>query len=395
MCVVNDSQLLALRLRRGFNAGMKYFIGVVCATLVVIPIISEALTLRASDQPTVGSQEKIVGDLYIAGGNVTSSGSIAGDLVTAGGSILLNGEVKNDILAGGGTVTILGKALDDVRVFGGNVIVTSDIVGDLIVAGGNVQVTGKVGGDALLAGGSVTLDAPVAGNVKIAAGEVRINAPIAGSVEVQADRVTLGSAAAITGDFSYHAATEAKVESGAKVTGVTTYTPRVDVREGLKQGVIAFLSLWFVLKFLMLLVGAFVFGLAFKRYGEELTKRSLATPVPEFFTGLVTVIVLPIISAILIGTVVGVPLGVLGFLAFFVLMTAIGLVTPVVLGNMLSVWLFKGTGETTWKTILLGVVVFYIAGFIPFVGWLARTFFFLLTLGASLRLKWDMTKEWR
>ncbi len=374
---------------------MKTHLYIIGVLLALIPISASALTLRASDQPTVAPTEKIVGDMYMAGGNVTSSGSIGGDLVTAGGSVLLNGEVKSDILAAGGTVTILGKALDDVRAFGGNVIITSDIVGDLIAAGGNVQVTGKIGGDAILAGGAVTLEAPVIGNVKIAGGEVRINAPITGNVEVQADRVILGSAAAITGDFSYHAATEAKIESGAVVTGKTDYTPRVDVREGLKQGVIAFLSLWFVLKFLMLLVGAMVFGLAFKRYGVELTKRSLANPVPEFFTGLVTVIVLPIISAVLIGTVVGVPLGVIGFLAFFILMTAIGLITPVVLGNMLSVWLWKGTGETTWKTILLGVVVFYIAGFLPFVGWLARTFFFLLTLGAALRLKWDVAKEWR
>ncbi len=388
------NHLLALSAGQGFNAPMKAFIGIVCA-LLVIPISSQALELRASDQPSVAPQEKIVGDLYMAGGNVTSSGSIAGDLVTAGGSVLLNGEVKNDILAGGGTVTILGKALDDVRVFGGNVIVTSDIVGDLVAAGGNVQVTGKIGGDALLAGGAVTLDAPVTGNVKIAGGEVRINASISGNVEVQADRVILGPNAAIKGDFSYHAATPAQVDGGATVTGKTDYTPRVDVREGLKQGFIAFLSLWFVLKFLMLLVGALVFGLAFKKYSEELTKRSLANPIPEFFTGLVTVIVLPIISAVLIGTVIGIPLGALGFLTFFILMTAIGLITPVVLGNMLSVWLFKGTGETTWKTILLGVVVFYIAGFIPFVGWLARTFFFLLTLGASLRFKWELTKDWR
>ncbi len=374
---------------------MKNHYIVIGVLLALLPISVSALELRASDQPSVAPAEKIVGDLYMAGGSVTSSGSIAGDLVTAGGSVLLNGEVKSDILAAGGTVTILGKAFDDVRVFGGNVIITSDIVGDLVAAGGNVQVTGKIGGDALLAGGSVTLEAPVAGNLKIAGGEVRINAPITGNVEVQADRVILGSSAAIKGNFSYHAATQAQMDSGAVVTGTIDYTPRVDVREGLKQGVIAFLSLWFVLKFLMLLVGAMVFGLAFKKYGEELTKRSLANPMPEFFTGLVTVIVLPIISAVLIGTIVGIPLGTLGFLAFFILMTAIGLITPVVLGNMLSVWLFKSTGETTWKTILLGVVVFYIAGFIPFVGWLARTFFFLLTLGASLRLKWELTKEWR
>lgn len=373
---------------------MKKLIGVVCV-LLIIPIISHGLELRASDQPNVGAQEKIVGDLYIVGGNVTSSGVVSGDLVTAGGSVLLNGEVKSDILAAGGTVTVLGKALDDVRVFGGNVIVTSDVTGDVIVAGGNVQVAGKVGGDVMAAGGAVSIDAPVAGNVRVAGGEVRINAPITGNVEVQADKVSLGSTAKIGGVFMYHAATQAQIADGAEIKGETTYTPRVDVREGLKQGFIAFLSLWFVLKFLMLLTGAMVLGLFFKKYFDELTKRSLQEPMPEFVTGLVTVIVLPIMSAILVATVIGMPLGIIGFTSFIGMMIFGGLIAPILLGNMLSVWLFKKTGETSWKTILLGVVVFYVAGFIPFVGWLARTFFVLLALGAALRIKWSVAKEWR
>lgn len=373
---------------------MKKLLGFACI-LLVTPLISFGLELRASDQPSVTAQEKIVGDMYMAGGNVTSSGNIAGDLITVGGSVLLNGEVKSDVLAGGGTVTILGKVLDDVRVFGGNVIVTSDIVGDLIAAGGNVQVTGKVGGDVILVGGAVTLDAPVMGSVRVYGGEVRINAPIAGNLDVQADRVSVGPLSLVTGDFAYHAATEARLENGAQVKGKTIYTPRVNVREGLKQGVIAFLSLWFVLKFLMLLVGALVFGLFFKKYWNELTKRSLAAPMPEFVTGLVTVIVLPIISAVLIATFVGMPLGFLGLLIFSAMMIFGGLIAPVILGNMLSIWLFKKSGETSWKTILLGVVVFYVAGFIPFVGWLARTFFLLLAIGAALRFKWGIAKEWR
>lgn len=374
---------------------MKKCIGILLVGLLVIPIISEALVLRASDQATVGQAEKIAGDVYLAGGNVSNAGTISGDLVTAGGSVLLNGEVKNDVLASGGTVTILGKVLDDVRAFGGNVIVTSDVSGDIIVAGGNVHVAGKVGGNIIAAGGAVSIEAPVEGNVRVAGGEVRINAPIKGTLEVQADRVVLGSSAKIGGDFSYHAATQAQIENGAEVKGETTFTPRVDVREGLKQGIIAFLSLWFVLKFLMLLTGAMALGLFFKKYFDELTKRSLQEPVPEFMTGLATVIVLPIISAVLIGTVIGIPLGVIGLITFVAMMIFGGLIAPILLGNMLAVWLFKKTGETSWKTILLGVVVFYIAAFIPFVGWLARTFFLLLALGAALRIKWGIAREWR
>jgi cytoskeletal protein CcmA (bactofilin family) len=341
------------------------------------PLIATAAELRVGDRSSVSADEQIGENLYIAGGTVTSAGSVLKDMLAAGGSVLVNGDIAADFAALGGSIGIFGP-----------------VAGDALAIGGNVHLGGPVGGDVLLAGGVVRVDAPVKGDLTLAAADAYINAPVGGNVTIEADTLTLGSKADIAGALTYRAASEARIEQGAKVRGETFFTPRADIRQGLKQGIITFLSFWFIVRFLMLLAGALFFGLIFKRYSEELVKRSLMEPVPGFLAGLVTVIVLPIVSGILIATLVGVPLGIIGFLALMIGVVFAHLIAPVLLGSMLAVWLFKKTGEVSWKTILLGVVVFYIAGFIPFVGWIARGFFVLLAIGATLRFKIQLAKPW-
>jgi cytoskeletal protein CcmA (bactofilin family) len=366
------------------------------ALLLLFPVLALALEMRAHDQPTIGANETIAGDIYIAGGSVTHLGKVEGDFVGAGGTVLVQGPVGADVMVSGGTVTVVGPVADDVRVAGGNVTVNSLVTGDVVAFGGQLTIAGHIGGDVVAYGGTIRIDAPVTGDVRLGGGNIYINAPIAGTVRIDAaEKVTLGQSAAIAGDLIYSSASEASVENGARVEGATAYTPRPDIREAATEGLIAFLSLWFIAKFFMMLVAAMLVGLIFKRYATELGRRALVQPLPEFATGLVTVIVLPIISGILLVTIVGIPLGLLGLFLFAAMLVFGGIIAPIVLGSLLNSWIFTKPIEVSWKTILMGVAAFYLAGFVPFVGTLARLFFFFLALGAALRFKWGMAKEWR
>ena len=271
----------------------------------------------------------------------------------------------------------------------------SDVGGDVIVFGGQVHISGTIKGDLITYGGTVLMDAAVSGKARIGGGDIHINGSIAENTQVQAENVALGSGAVLAGDFEYSAVKEVVKENGAQVVGKETFTPNPDFRKAAKQGVIAFLSLWFFLKFLMLTAGALVIGLFFRKYATELGLRSLAEPVPQAVTGIVTLIVLPVISGILMVSVIGLPLGILGMLSWAALVMTGHLVAPIVLGSLLFAWILHKPIEVNWKTILVGSFVFYFIGFIPFVGWLARTFFLILTVGAMLRMKWRIAKEWR
>ncbi|TSC85569.1 MAG: hypothetical protein G01um10148_955 [Parcubacteria group bacterium Gr01-1014_8] len=374
----------------------KKFLAAGAVALVLIPVAVFAATFRTGEQPTIPSGTTINDDLYIAGGNVTHAGVVTGDLIAAGGSVLVSGDVRGDALVSGGNVTILGAVSDDVRAAGGNVVINGAVSSDVVAVGGQLTIAGPgIGGDVLAAGGTVRIDAPVVGDVLITGGDVFINAPIKGKVDIEADKVTIGSAAVIAGDLTYRAGKEATIEEGAQVKGTTTHTLRADIGRAAKKGIAAFVSAWLVMKLLMLLAGAYAFFYLFKKYTETIVRDSLSDPMSQLGRGLVSFIVWPVAGVILLATVVGMPLGIMALLGYGILLIFAHIMAPIAIGSLLYAWATKSAYQVTWQTILLGVVAYFVLGFVPIVGWIIRFAFMLLVLGAGLSLKWNLAKEWR
>lgn len=365
-----------------------------------IPLISFAAEFRTGDQPSFPEGESLVNDLYMAGGNVSASGSVQGDLVAAGGNMLLNGDVSADVLAAGGTISVSGEVGGDLRFGGGQVMVQGLILGDVVGGGGQVSLMGPgIGGDVAVGGGMVTLEAPVAGTVHLGGGEVRINAPITGNVFVKAEKLTLGPKAVLAGNLTYSAQDAATMEEGAVVRGTTTFEEgkgHSAAKAGAAAALATLFTLWMLAKVGMLLVGAFAIGYFFKRYSRELVATAAMQPWMEMLRGLIFVIVVPVVSVIFLATIIGIPLGVLGLLAYGATMIFISLAAPIVAGSIAHKLIWKPTAyEVNWKTILLGVAIYFVLGLIPFIGWIAKFALCILTLGAALNIKWGVVKEWR
>ncbi len=363
---------------------------------LIIPVAVFSAEFRAGDQPSVGLSERIDNDVYMAGGNVTSAGSVSGDLLVGGGSITISGEVGGDITALGGNIAILSNVGDDIRVGGGNITIQGKVAGDVIVGGGQVTVGGAgVGGDVIIGGGVVRIDAPVEGGLKIGGGNIYINAPIKGDIIIyDADKVTLGKSAVISSNIKYKAKEELTKEDGAVVSGEVSFeeSKRKKVSPALFAGLI---TLWILGKFLILLASALVIGLVFRRYVKEAIAKAVTRPLLELGRGLVVFAALPVLSVLMLVTILGIPFGILGILAFMILIMFSWIVAPIILGSVVHHYYFKGETEVSWKTILLGVFIFQILCIVPLLGWLVRAFAVLVALGAIVAIKWQVAREWR
>lgn len=364
------------------------------AFLALVPLFAAAATFRTGDAVTMRAGE-ILEDVYAAAGTVSSGGSINGDLYAGGGTILVTGPVSADAVLGGGTITVTSAIGDDLRVGGGTIVVQGAVGGDVVAGGGQIHLAGsRIGGDVLAGGGIVRIDVPVGQDVRIGGGEVYINAPVAGNVDIEAEKITIGSEAIISGNLTYKSPNEAIIESGAQVRGETTYTPSSH-RSGASVALGAFVSVALFIKLLMMATGALFFGLLFNRYSTSLVRHAFAKPLPELGRGLVAFIVLPVVSVLLLITLVGLPLGLLGLVSFTALTIFSCLMAPVLLGSFIYQWFKKGEYVVTWKSILVGVLAYCVIGFVPIVGWLVQAALFLLVLGTNIALKWRLLKEWR
>lgn len=358
-----------------------------------MPTLGRAAEVRAGDQPSVKEEERLTEDIYIAGGNVTSAGALGADLIAAGGTVLVSGDVAADLAAAAGSVTVLGNVGDDVRAAGGNILLRSEVGGDVVLAGGQLNIGGSIAGDLLAGGGAVRVDAPVSGNVRIGGGDVYLNSAISGNVEVYTDKLTLGKGARIAGSLTYAAGKEATMEEGAVVSGEVTFNKRE--RTVSVGGIVAIISLALIATTLSQLAAALLLGLVFRRYAVRLVETAAAKPLLEVGRGLIICIVLPVASLMLLWSLIGIPLGILGLLIFAMTIVFLWIMTPVLLGSFAYRSFFGGEFDVNWKTILLGVFVYALLGLIPIVGWLAQFILMLLTLGAVAKMKWEIAKEWR
>ena len=137
-------------------------------------------------------------------------------------------------------------------------------------------------------------------------------------------------------------------------------------------------------------------GLVFQRFSSTLIEEVVAEPWMQLLRGVILMIVLPIASVVLLGTLFGIPLGLLGLVSFAAIIIFGSIMAPIVLGSIVSSWVFKTHVRTVnWKTILLGAVLYALLALVPFIGWLAKLIVFLLTVGAMLKIKWRVVQEWR
>ena len=378
--------------------GVRALLTSVLSVALLMPLIAAASDVRVGQQPSLTANEKITSNVYLAGGSVSSSATVPGDEVVAGGSVLVNGPISQDLLAAGGNVTILSPVGGDVRVAGGNLTIVGAVKGDVAAVGGQTQISGTgVGGDVLWAGGTLRVDAPVNGTLHLRGGNVTINAPVKGDIDFNGGTLTLGNAAVVEGNLVYTADKQADIQTGAVVRGKTTFEPRKNVPEAAKVGIlVGLLSFALFVKFLMTLISALVLGLVFRRYALTVVENAAARPLAELGRGFATLILLPVASVILLVTVVGLPIGILGLIGFVALMIVASILSAIVLGSIVHRLIWKPHSyEVSWRTILLGAILYFILGLIPFVGWLAKFVLILITLGAIAKVKQEVVREWR
>ena len=380
---------------------MKNIISLIFVLSVTLaPAITSAATFRGGDQVSLGGNERVADNLYMAGGTVTSAGPVAGDLLVAGGTLIVSGAVGADLAAAGGNVSILAPIAGDARIAGGTVVVENSIGGDLVVGGGQITVGGPgVRGDTAIGGGTISINAPLAKNLTVRGGSVYIDAPIAGNVTIDATTLTLGSGAVITGDLTYKATKELTQEDGAVVRGQVHFEPKVQAAPTpapvSADAVFGFFAFAFIGKFLALLVCALVIGLGLRRYSNDLVARATSRPLVELGRGLIAVAAIPVISVLLLVTLVGIPFGVLGLLGFVVLLIFSWILAPIVIGAWVYGYFSKQPYEVSWKTILLGALIYTLFGLVPVVGGLLHALVCLLVLGAVVGFKTEIIRQWK
>lgn len=371
--------------------------------MVSTVILAQKTTVKTGDNVRIS--EPMAGNTYVAAGEVFIDSTIAGDLIGAVGSVQIQANIWKDILLIGGKINLAAEAGEDVRILGGNILISRPIKGDLLIAGGEVLITDEatIGGNVIVAGGNATVRGIVNGDLYIAGGEVQLTGKVGGDLRAHTGRLSLqgsvdGSSKIVAQDLiiggEARFAQEVRywtkagnIEFGGSLDSNTTATfdnslrpgyANVDWEKGMKAGFKAFMVLRILSGFLLIGILIALFGRFFDTRAGLVRKYAGRS----FARGLILLCALPVLSGFALVTVIGIPVGIIGFSAFTVFALSAGAVTAIVAAYEWAQ--MKNISPTGGKIFIIALGIFLLLrliGLIPVIGSLANFILAAIALG--------------
>ncbi|HEX6996905.1 MAG TPA: hypothetical protein VF322_02100 [Gammaproteobacteria bacterium] len=361
---------------------------VACAAVLAaaIPLRGDAFEIRhGMPLVTVPAGETVPDTLIVMAESVAVDGNVQGDLVAMARRVTVRGNVSGSVLGAAETITIEGTVGGNVVAFGRSVTLSrARLERNFYGFGRDVSIgtSAQVLGNAATFGATVGMHGRVGIDLLAFASDVEVGGEVTRDVEAHAGELTLLPAARIGGDVRAHVPAEddVRTSSGSRVGGDVTAAPPAEAPSNkyLTPSFYAGQALRLGALFLAGVVLLWLFaGL------RHVTLRDAGDALAAAGRGLVAAVVLPFVSLVLVITIFGIPLGVLGFLLW-----GLGLyLAKVPVANAIGRRLFASpAGLPHYATTLIaGLVVLLIAINLPFVGWIVNVAVTLVGLGLLTR----------
>ncbi|MCG1004404.1 MULTISPECIES: polymer-forming cytoskeletal protein [Halobacterium] len=312
---------------------------------------------------------------------VSSFAGVAAADDRVGGTIVVeeNETVTDGLQASGGTVIVRGTVDGDLEAFAGNVDVTESgtVTGDLGGAAGSIRIAGTVGGSVDAAAGNVdiTETGAVRGDVRAGAGSFTLAGTVNGTVRVGAGSVALGPTAVVGGDFVYDG--EFTQADGATVGGEVRHDPDLG---SMQVSVLPSIPGWLVTLYFLavtLFVGALLL-VALPGVSATIADATASSPLRTLGAGLLTLVGAPFVFVLLLFTIVGIPIAVVGMFLYALVLALSYVWGAYAVGEWI---LGLADRESRWLALLAGVLAIHVVSYAPFLGGLIEFVVLLLGLG--------------
>ena len=363
-------------------------------TLLGVPA-AFAADFRGDTSITIGADEVIDDDLYLLGTTIIVDGTVNGDVFVLGTSIEINGTVNGNVSLAGESVSILGDVSDGARVATNDFSLAGSIGKDLVILSNSsvIDSGGFVGRDLILTVSSLTLNGDVERRVAGVADSVTHNGSVGAEFDVSVGDLTISDGASIGGDLTYQSDSEAEIASGAEIGGEITHemaaaTEEIDVGFSFDSIVVGVVGL------VMTAIYGTVLLLVFPRLTISASNQLLEKPLMSVGMGIVFLIVVPIVSILVMITVVGIPLGMIALLLYGIALFSAQVFVGMTIGRLILSFIADGNRRLIqFLGLLIGLLILFGISFIPYVGPWAPLIVVILGLGGLMLAIGRLRKE--
>jgi cytoskeletal protein CcmA (bactofilin family) len=302
--------------------------------LVLAAAPTFAFDWQAGEVYELGQNEESSGSLYVFGQSITIDGKVNGDLICAGERVVVTGPVIGDIICASADLHLEGPVSGDIRVAGQNLSLSGEIYGSAHVLSQNFDFSGFIARELAFAGQKAILNGQTDGDIVGFTQMVELNGHFGGDVNLTSETITIGQAAFIRDNFVYSSPKPADF-TPAQVGGQVSYQPlETDEKPARPQ-----FQSWFSGR-LAAIASFLLMGLLMVYAWPKLITRMIdegtQAPLKAFLVGLLSLILWPILSLVLLVTVIGIPLSVMLILWGILVLIVARLVPAIWLGQILA-----------------------------------------------------------
>ena len=346
------------------------------------------MQVESGDKFVLPAGEVVADDLIVMAGEIVIEGMIDGDLVAFGGDIVVSGDVSGDVLIAGGNIKITGDVADDAVVAGGEIEISSDVGDNLLAACGSFKMTedSSVGRDALLACGSVDIYGDVLRNLLVGGSDVVIGGSVLGDVVIDSDEAPrIASGGKIFGDVNYSCEYDIVVDDEASILGnVNKKIPdegrqRSDF-EKFNAWLSGFLSI-FIVGFLLVRM----LPVCTRNVCNNLKKSGLMCGL----WGIAGLVIVPLIGLFLMITVIGLPLALILFCGYVLMIYVSKVYVSVFVGKFL-LSMGGSRSDSLVLMLFLGLLAFELVEFVPVMSGFVSLLVLVFGFGAIMLTKREM-----
>jgi len=347
-----------------------------------------AANVRSGQSPHIMSDEVINGTLYAAGGDVKVEGTVQGDLFCAGQNVEITGEIEGDVICAGQNVTVSGHVHGDVRVAGQLTTLSGKVDGAATMLGQNVDIdeAATVGRDATILGQQINVEGVIARDVEALGSSFTGSAKIGRDLDVTSPLVKLENGTEVAGMFMYVSHENATVDSGAKIAGKTEHKIPETKQQGpeIVSPAAYFSSVIFSFSSFMM-IGVLLL-VATPRLMNAATNAIKTAPLATIGAGFAGLFLPPFAAVVAFVTIIGIPLGIVIFMAWIVGLMIALVFTAQVVGRLIIAKLKWQDAWQQFASLVLGLFVIFLAALLPFIGPFVIMFAVVWGLGAQIYL---------
>ncbi|MBS0628063.1 MAG: polymer-forming cytoskeletal protein [Verrucomicrobia bacterium] len=325
---------------------------------------------------------------YCSLGDCVIEGTVKGNAYLLGAETDIAGTIEGDLIIIGGNVSISGAVTGNVHIFAGQAILEGNIGGDLMFIGANLLLPGPgvIGGDLLIIGGNSSLDNKVCGNVTALIASFTISGSIDKNLRSFVDKLRIVKSAKVLGSLTYRSRNKVVIDSGAEIVGPilhkSTFIGDVEGLQFFRGAHVGMQVFPFLVKFFYTFIVGCLLILFFPYRLRSSIESLQRYPGKSFVYGLAMLIILPILTGVLLVTVIGAPFA-LTVLALNIISFYTVTVFPIL---WMSNAIFK---KLSWKgntirALIVGQGIYYCLTMIPIFGMILACMTTVLGFGATV-----------